>query len=170
MRMRSLFVGLLTVAAILAVAASVYWFWWAGQLERGIAQWREQQRLGGYEVTYGGPAIDGFPFAHVARFDGPAVQAPEGAYWRGPTLTARAALWDPRSIEISFAGRHLVERLSAGRLDSASLDSREAEGLHQFFDILVPQQPNALAAFAQCDPVMRTVSHQRRVGKSLNGE
>ena len=129
MHMRSLFVGLLTVAAILAVATSVYWFWWAGQLERGIAQWREQQRLQGYEVTFGGPAIDGFPLAHVARFDGPAVQTPDGAYWRGPTLTARAALWDPRSIEISFAGRHLVERLSAGRLDSASLDSREAEGL-----------------------------------------
>lgn len=129
MRMRSFVLGLLLIAAVLAAAGGGYWVWWAGQLERGITQWREQQRLRGYEVTFGGPAIDGFPLAHVARFDGPAVRAPDGARWRGPALTARAALWDPRSIEISFAGRHLVERLSAGRLDSASLESREAEGL-----------------------------------------
>lgn len=129
MRLRSLFIGLLTTAGVLAAAAGAYWFWWAGQLERGIAQWRAQQRLGGYEITFGGPAIDGFPLAHVARFDGPAVRAPDGARWRGPDLTARAALWDPSTIEISFAGRHIVERLSAGRLDAATLDSQEADGV-----------------------------------------
>jgi len=114
---------------LLAAAASAYWCWWAGQLERGIAQWREEQRLRGYEVTFGGPTINGFPLAHVAQFDGPAVRAPDGARWHGPALTARAALWDPLHIEISFAGHHLFERLSAGRLDSASLDSRGAEAM-----------------------------------------
>ena len=129
MRHRSLALALLTVAALIAVAASGYWVWWAGQLERGIAQWRDQQRLRGYEITYGGPAIDGFPLAHVARFDGPAIRSPDGARWRGPALSARAALWDPYTIAVSFAGRHVVERLNAGRLDTATLDSREADGL-----------------------------------------
>ena len=129
MRMRSLFIGLVVTAGVLAAAGGAYWFWWAGQLERGIAQWRAQQRLEGYEITFGGPAIDGFPLAHVARFDGPAVRAPDGARWHGPALTARAALWDPRTIEISFAGRHILERLSAGRLDSATVDSQEAAGV-----------------------------------------
>ena len=129
MRHRSLVLALLTVAALIAVAAGGYWVWWAGQLERGIAQWREQQRLRGYEITYGGPAIDGFPLAHVARFDGPAIRSPDGTRWRGPALSARAALWDPYTIAVSFAGRHVVERLNAGRLDTATLDSREADGL-----------------------------------------
>jgi hypothetical protein len=129
MRHRSLVIGLLTVAALIAVAAGGYWVWWAGQLERGLAQWREQQRLRGYEITYGGPAIDGFPLAHVARFDGPAIRSPDGARWRGPALTARAPLWDPRTIAVSFTGRHVVERLNAGLLDTATLDSRQADGV-----------------------------------------
>jgi len=129
MRKRSIGFVLLAVVALIAVAAGGYWAWWAGQLERGITQWRDQQRLRGYEITYDGPAIDGFPLAHVARFDGPAIRSPDGLHWRGPLLTARAALWDPRTIEISFAGRHIVERLSAGFLDTATLDSRQADGL-----------------------------------------
>ena len=133
MRPRSLVLALLTVAALIAVAASGYWVWWAGQLERGIAQWREQQRLHGYEITYGGPAIDGFPLAHAARFDAPAIRLPDGPIWQGPALSARAALWDPRTIAVSFKGHHLVERLNAGRLDGMSLDSREAEGLLRLY-------------------------------------
>ncbi len=129
MRQRSLVIGLLTATAVIAAAAGGYWVWWAGQLEHGIAQWREQQRLRGYEITYGGPAIDGFPLAHVARFDAPAIRSPDGARWRGPALTARAPLWDPRTIAVSFTGRHVVERLNAGLLDTATLDSREADGL-----------------------------------------
>jgi len=133
MRTRSLVIGLLMVIAFAAVAASGYWVWWAGQLERGIAQWREQQRLRGYEITYGGPAIDGFPLAHAARFDAPAIRLRDGPSWQGPALSARAALWDPRTIAVSFKGHHLVERLNAGRLDGMSLDSREAEGLLRLY-------------------------------------
>jgi len=129
MRTRTLVIGLLTATALLAAAASGYWTWWAGQLERGIAEWREQQRLRGYEITYGGPAIDGFPLAHVARFDAPAIRSPDGPRWRGPALSARAVLWDPATIAVSFAGRHVVERLNAGGLDAVTLEGREAEGL-----------------------------------------
>ena len=129
MRTRSLVIGLLTAIALVAGAAGGYWVWWAGQLERGIAQWRELQRLRGFEIIYDGPAIDGFPLAHEARFDAPAIHWPDGPIWRGPALSARAALWDPATIAISFAGRHVVERLNAGRLGAMTLDSREADGL-----------------------------------------
>ncbi len=129
MRQRSLVIGLLTATAVIAAAAGGYWVWWAGQLEHGLTQWREQQRLRGYEITYGGPAIDGFPLAHVAQFDGPAIRSPDGTRWRGPALSARAALWDPYTIAVSFAGRHVVERLNAGLLDTATLDSRQADGV-----------------------------------------
>ena len=127
MRTRFLPIALLAVAVLFA-AVGGYWVWWAGQLERGIDQWREQQRLRGYEISYGGPAINGFPFAHVARFDAPMIQWPTGAHWQGPALVARARLWDPRTIAVSFAGRHTLTRLNAGRVDSLTLDSRGADG------------------------------------------
>lgn len=121
--------ALLAVIALIAAAAAGYWFWWAGQLERGIAQWREQERSRGYQVDFVGPAIDGFPLAHVTHFDAPTIQTPTGALWRGPSLTARSPLWDPRSVAVTFTGRHVLEHLNAGRLDSAILDSRDAVGL-----------------------------------------
>lgn len=129
MRLRSLAIVLIATLVLLAAAASAYWGWWAGQLERGIAQWREQQRLRGYEISYRSPAIGGFPLAHMARFEEPAVRAPEGPHWRGPTLIARSALWDPRTISVFFSGRHLVEHLNAGGLEVVTLDSREAGGV-----------------------------------------
>jgi hypothetical protein len=64
-----------------------------------------------------GPAIDGFPLAHAARFEDPAMHAPDGFSWRGPTLSAQSALWDPWTIVVSFSGRHLVEDLNAGLLE-----------------------------------------------------
>ena len=129
MRVRSFVIGLVMIAAVLVAAAAGYWVWWAGQLERGIAQWREQQRLSGYEITYDGPAIDGFPLAHTAHFEAPAIRAPDGLSWRGPALNARSALWDPWTITVSFSGRHLVERLNRGELEAVTLDSRQAGGV-----------------------------------------
>ena len=129
MRTRSPLFALPAVAILLAAAAGGYWVWWAGQIERGIAQWRDYERLQGYEISYGGPAIDGFPLAHVARFDAPMIQWPTGARWQGPAVVARAPLWDPRTIAVSFAGRHAVKHLNAGRVNSLTLDSRDAMGL-----------------------------------------
>jgi hypothetical protein len=131
MRIRSLVIGLLTATAVLAAAACAYWVWWAGQLERGIAQWSDEQRLRGTEIAYDGPAIDGFPLAHAARFEDPAMRAPDGFSWRGPTLSAQSALWDPWTIVVSFSGRHLVEDLNAGLLEAVTFDSRDAVGVLQ---------------------------------------
>jgi len=119
----------LVTAAVAIAAVSGYWVWWAGQLERGIAQWREQQRARGYEISYQGPAIGGFPLAHVARFEAPSLRAPDGASWQGPEVVARAALWDPRRITLAFPGRHVLEGVNAGAVDSLVLDSREAEAV-----------------------------------------
>lgn len=128
MRTRTVSVVVLAAAAVIAVAASGYWVWWAGRLERGIAQWRAEEVARGYEISYDGPAIDGFPFVHVAHFQAPRIQSPAGMRWEGPALTARSPLWDPRRIAVSFGGRHVLDRLNAGRLNTVILDSRAAEG------------------------------------------
>ena len=127
MRPRSLVFGFLAAFLAAAAAVSGYWVWWAGTLERGLADWRDKKRLRGYEITYGGPAIDGFPLAHVTRIDAPALRSPNGARWRGPAMTARAPSWDPGAILVTFPGRHEVERLNAGALSGLVLDSRAAE-------------------------------------------
>lgn len=128
MRTRTLVLAVFTVAVLIA-AASGYWVWWAARLERGIATWRAEEVARGYEISYAGPAIDGFPLAHVAHFEDPGIQSPVGMGWQGPALTARSPLWDPRRIAVSFGGRHVFERLNLGRSDTLVLDSRAAEGL-----------------------------------------
>lgn len=129
MRTRFLLVSLLAVAILLAAAVGGYWVWWAGQLERGLAEWRAQQGARGYDISYRSPAIAGFPLAHVKRFEEPAIRSPDGMRWQGPVLTARAPLWDPRSIAVAFTGRHVLEGLNHGHLNGAVLDSRDADGL-----------------------------------------
>ncbi len=129
MRIRSLVVASLTWLIIAAAAASAYWFWWAGQLESGIAGWSEAQALRGYEISYIGPEIGGFPLEHVARFEAPSIAAPDGSRWRGAALTGRSALWDPQTVAVDFAGRQELDGLRFGRLSGASLDSQRAEGV-----------------------------------------
>ena len=94
MRVRALLITGLTWLIIGAAGAGAYWFWWAGQLETGIADWTEAQALRGYRITYGGPSIGGFPLAHVATFDSPMIQAPDGSLWRGSALSGRSPLPD----------------------------------------------------------------------------
>lgn len=117
-------------AAVLAIAAlSAYWVWYAAQIEAGIARWAEERRQGGYQVTFGGPTIDGFPLSHVTRLGAPAVAAPSGWRWQGPPLTGRMKIWDPQTIAVSFAGLHRLERLEAGRLTDAEIESERAQAV-----------------------------------------
>lgn len=131
MRIRSLVVASLTWLIFAAAAAGAYWYWWAGQLESGIADWTAAQALRGYRISYVGPEIGGFPLAHEARFEAPSIEAPDGSRWEGSALSGRSALWDPQTVAVSFAGRQQLEGLKFGRLTDATLDSRQADGVVQ---------------------------------------
>ena len=99
------------VAVLLAGAAiSAYWFWSADQLRQRIALWTEQQRERGYEISYRGPAITGFPLKLEANFTEPVIASPRGWRWRGPAVSGSAALWDPFTIAIGLSGDHSLER------------------------------------------------------------
>lgn len=125
-RRRSLILA--AVALVLAGAAvAAYWFWSAERLGQRIALWTEQQRKQGYEITYGGPTITGFPLRLEARFDQPVIASPKGWRWHGPGITGQAALWDPFTITVDFSGRHRIDR--GGPKGEVRVTAEQASGV-----------------------------------------
>ncbi len=110
--MRPRLIALFALLAVLlaGLAVTAYWHWSAERLAWLIALWTEQQRAAGYEVSYQGPEIGGFPLELVARFEEPAITSPQGWRWQGPALTGRAKLWNPFTIHVEASGRHYVAR------------------------------------------------------------
>ncbi|MDH3595645.1 MAG: DUF2125 domain-containing protein [Rhodospirillales bacterium] len=123
--MRPRVLALSCIAIVLAAggALSAYWLWSADRLAERIAAWSEQQRARGYEVSYRGPVIGGYPFGLTAQIEEPRVASPRGWRWQGPGVSGRAALWDPFTIELDFSGLH---RLTETRSEAAA--PVEAEG------------------------------------------
>lgn len=124
---RRLTASLAVALAVAAAALSGYWFWYAGQIEDGIARWAAEQRQRGYRIAYGGPVIDGFPLTHVARLEGPIIETPSGWRWRGPPLTGRMKVWSPQRIAISFAGLHRLQGRDIGTAGGAEIESAAAD-------------------------------------------
>ena len=105
---------------------SAYWYWSAGQLAERIAAWTEEQRARGYEITYEGPEVGGFPFRLTTRFEQPRVASPRGWRWAGPSVQGRADLWAPFTVHVDFSGLHRVERLRKGKTETAELEAARA--------------------------------------------
>ncbi len=122
--------AILTAAlAVAAAALAGYWFWYAGQIEDGIARWAAEQRQRGYRVAYGGPVIDGFPLTHVARLEGPKIETPSGWRWQGPPLTGRMKVWNPQRIAVSFAGLHRLYGPDTATAGGAEIESVAADAV-----------------------------------------
>lgn len=116
-------------ALVLVLAAgllSAYWVWSAGQLAERIAAWTEEQRARGYEITYQGPEVGGFPFRLTTRFEQPRVASPRGWRWAGPVVRGHADLWAPFTIHIDFSGLHRVERLRKGKTGKTEVEAARA--------------------------------------------
>ncbi len=116
-----------TLALVLAGGLlSAYWFWSAGQLAERIAAWTEEQRARGYDITYQGPEVGGFPFRLTTRFEQPRVASPRGWRWAGPSVRGRADLWAPFTIHVDFSGLHRVEQLREGETAKAEVEAARA--------------------------------------------
>ncbi len=124
------------VAVLAAVAGyAVYWHAAANTLAEGIARWAEQRRAEGYEVSYAGPDIGGFPFRLAARLADPVIAGPPDAEpwrWQGPELTLRARPWTPLDAEAFAPGRHDLEFGAGGAARHVVLDARAASGRASF--------------------------------------
>ncbi|WP_282607432.1 DUF2125 domain-containing protein [Pelagibius sp. Alg239-R121] len=104
---RRLFLTLAGGTLILALLATAYWHWAAGQIVTGLENWRHQQIARGFVVNYGKLELSGYPFSFDLSLSSPAISAPDGRFWQGPPMRGHAALWDPFTIDADAAGTHL---------------------------------------------------------------
>lgn len=127
MPLRRVIRATLALAALAGGALALYWLWAAAALEDGIAAWTAEQRARGYELSYVGPEIGGFPARLDVRFQAPRVTAPQGWRWSGGAIRGEAAFWQPLTlnlqlprhqeleIEIETGWRRLTLDAAAGR-------------------------------------------------------
>ncbi len=128
MSLRGLSIACLVAGLAGAAVLAGYWVWGAGQIEDGVRRWAEEQRARGYEVAFEGPEVDGFPLFHEARLAAPVVGSPGGWRWAGSPLSARAALWDPQTLELAFPGLHRLRRPGPAGQPDVELGLAEAVG------------------------------------------
>ncbi len=117
--------------ALIALAYGGGWLYVAGTMRDAVERWAADGRAGGWTVTHGRVAMEGFPFALRARIHSPHVARGEGANfrsWRGPAVTATFRPWDMRHIEISAPGRHRIAFGQGRGRREATLAAERATG------------------------------------------
>jgi hypothetical protein len=85
-------IGLFLVALI---AWSIWWFVLAGQVQERLGTQVEAMQAGGWDVTYSGTAVSGWPFRVRLEATDVSVGAPSGHALSAPDLAAQANAWNP---------------------------------------------------------------------------
>ena len=120
--------GLIALVGMAAVAAAygLYWNVLADRVRVGIEQWAADRRAEGYEVSYAGLDVGGFPFQIEAAIMAPALSRPEAARpwsWRGPRLVISARPWRLSRVRLAAPGQHRITGAPAGRSVAVVLDA-----------------------------------------------
>ncbi|PQA87955.1 DUF2125 domain-containing protein [Hyphococcus luteus] len=103
--------------AVAAVIVAGYWLLWragAAEMKKGVADWVEDQRNAGFEVSHGALKAEGFPFflrVHVAT---PEIAAPGVWRWRTERLTLDALPYDLNRLIFSVRSEQHVETADYG--------------------------------------------------------
>ncbi len=98
---------MLAGASMLVVVAALYagyWYYIAGQVQDGIAEWADMRRAEGVDVSYGRLAISGFPFRLVAKITNPTIA--QSWSWKGPRLVLSVRPWRLKRIKFRAPGLH----------------------------------------------------------------
>jgi hypothetical protein len=123
------------VALIIAVVLhAVYWTYTASQIEQRALVWIETQQEAGYEVSYGGLRVGGYPFRFALRAEAPELVAPaEEGGWTAQVerLSASAQFYNLGHWIVTPDG--LGQVMSAGEayaleFESAQLSLRARNG------------------------------------------
>ncbi len=124
------------VWASIAIAAIVLgyggaWVYAAGLMRDAVERWAADRRTGGWTVTHGPVAVEGFPFALRARIKAPHMarnEAGEFRAWDGPAVTVTLRPWDMRRIDFSAPGTHRFRFGPGRRRRDATVTARRAAG------------------------------------------
>jgi len=128
MRLRSKILAALALPVLAGGALALYWLWAAETLGDSIAAWAAEQRARGYELSYVGPEIGGFPLRLDVRFQAPRVTAPQGWRWSGGALRGAAAFWQPLTLNLELPQHQELEVEGAGAWRRLTLDAAAGRG------------------------------------------
>ena len=112
LRRRRLWLILPASLAILALL-SLYWWITASRLADGFSTWVSARRSEGWTVSYGAPAMAGWPWAATLSVPNLALHdnepdIPDGVTWSADRLLLRVVLWRPTVLDIAPQGtQHL---------------------------------------------------------------
>jgi len=108
----------LLAALLVLLAAGGYtgfWFFEAGVVKGGLADWTQERRAEGFTIAYDTPELSGFPFSIALHLGHPSVTAP-GAGWRwtGEAAEGEVRPWAFRHVRVQPIGRQEVGIVQAG--------------------------------------------------------
>ncbi len=129
MALRRLTRAILGLALLAFAGLAGYWFWAAGQVEAAIALWAGEQRARGYEISYRGPELSGFPLRLAVGFSEPRVVAPQGWRWSGAAITGQAAFWEPLTLRLKLPLEQTLSAAWRGQRRELALSATAARGL-----------------------------------------
>ena len=127
-RARRVLLVLLVSAGLAAAGLGALWYWAAGEVTAALAHWSQEQRARGYAVSYGGPAMGGYPLAVTAELAQPVLASPHGWRWSGERLTGRAKVWAPLTLELALPRRQALALEVRGRLRELALETAHGQG------------------------------------------
>lgn len=112
------------VAGAVVLGYYVLWRAGAGEMEKAIAAWAEEQRAAGIAVNYSATRRDGFPFFLRVHIEDPSVATPEGFGWRGERLSLDALPYELNKVIFSPTGEQVASAPGQGDWRIAADDLR----------------------------------------------
>ena len=103
MRARPILLPLLLLA-VLGAGYTAWWFYAAGVIRDGIANWIAAERAQASFIEYKELDVSGFPLSLTAKATDFSIRRADGLNWRGPELTAYARPWNPSEDHGRSAG------------------------------------------------------------------
>lgn len=128
-----LYAAWIGAALIVAIYYGV-WRFAAGEMQKGVHKWVEDQRAAGLQVEHGSVRRDGFPFFLRVHVDTPKISSPDVFHWSADRLSLDALPYDLNRLILSPSGAQTFSSTEIGEwrysADSirASIANDEARG------------------------------------------
>jgi hypothetical protein len=124
MRARPILLPLLLLA-VLGAGYTAWWFYAAGVVRDGIANWIAAERAQASFIEYKGLEVSGFPLSLTAKATDFSIRRADGLSWRGPEVTAHARPWNPLKITVDLPGEQEAALVGHGSAPPLSIVAKD---------------------------------------------
>jgi hypothetical protein len=128
--MRKAIVAAGAIVGVAALAYAVAWFYAAGRLEQGLAEWKAEAEGNGLTITHGPVRIGGFPLAVSATVPDLSIRnEAERARIEAAPIRLTTTLWNPDRLAYDFSGPHALAVGDGAEELEATLDVGAGSGV-----------------------------------------